>query len=75
MLDREKGIEMARYHEDWNRKLAHDNQKEHGYVFTIEQIRDICDLVKDGRRGPDGSFSDAECNLYEVLYDYFGKKK
>jgi hypothetical protein len=40
-------------------------------VFTIEQIRDICELVKSDRI-PDGTYGDNECNLWEVLHDYFG---
>jgi hypothetical protein len=61
-----------RYYEDWNRERAHENQKEHGYVYTIEQIRDICNLVKTDRI-PDGTYGDTECILWEVLKEYFGK--
>lgn len=65
---------MVRYYEDWNRKKAHENQVEHGYVFSIEQIRDICPLVKMNRV-PDGTYGDTECILWEVLHEYFGKEK
>lgn len=65
---------MTRYYEDYTRKCAHENQKEHGYVFTIEQIRDVCKLVKSNRV-PNGTYGDNECNLWEVLHDYFGTDK
>ncbi len=62
---------LTRYYEDDNRRRAHDMAKEHGAVFTIEQIRDICYLVKAGQ-WPNGHYSDDECNLWGLLREYFG---
>ena len=57
---------MERYYENPMRKQAHENQLEHGYYATAEQLHDICRLLAEGK-GPDGRFSDAECCLWEVI--------
>lgn len=61
---------LTRYYEDENRR-AHDTAKERGAFFTIEQIRDICCLVKDGQ-WPSGPYSSDECDLWDLLWEYFG---
>ena len=61
---------MQRYYEVENRRIAHKLQKEHGNVFTFEQISDVCDLVNSGK-GPDGTYGDDECVLYELLIRKF----
>lgn len=40
-------------------------------TFTIDQIRDICELLK-AKEYPDGRFSDDECCLFSVLCEEFG---
>jgi len=62
---------MERYYENWIRKEAHRNQKDHDMVITCEQLRDILALVRDGKY-PDGSFSDNECIFYEVVKEVLG---
>lgn len=57
---------VTRYYKDCNRKAAHEMQKEHGCVFTFEQVRDVLELVKE-HRWPDASWSDDECNLWSLV--------
>ena len=57
---------MERYFDDWTRKRAHDNLVEHGDFVTCEQLRDICELLRE-KRIPDGRFSDHECIVWELL--------
>lgn len=40
-------------------------------TFTIDQICDVCDLLK-AKEYPDGRFSDDECCLFSVLREEFG---
>ena len=35
-------------------------------VFTMDQIRDVCDLIK-AKKWPDINYSDAECCLWSLL--------
>ena len=64
---------MERYHQNWNRRRAHESQVEHGQVFSFEQIRDVCELLKAGE-WPDGTWSDNECNLWSLLRQEFDLK-
>lgn len=57
---------VERYYEDENRRSAHKSQKEHGQVFTYEQIHDICSLLKEGE-WPDGNYGDDECVLWSLI--------
>lgn len=61
---------VERYNEVESRRLAHEMQREHGNTFTFEQVRDICELVKEGQ-WPDGHYSDDECNLWSLIRQYF----
>jgi len=63
----------TRYYEDENRRRNHDAQKEHGYSFTLEQVRDVLELVKN-RQWPDGTYSDAECNLWSLVREVNDEK-
>ena len=58
--------DMPRYYDDVTRNMHHKMAKEHGHVFTIEQIRDVMQLVKTGK-SPNADYSDDECNLWELL--------
>lgn len=61
---------MERYYQNYARMNAHKSQLEHKNYFTFEQMRDICQLVKDGK-WPDGTWSDDECNMWSLLREYF----
>ena len=61
---------MERYFENENRRRAHESQVEHGQVFSFEQIRDVCALLKAGK-WPDGTWGDAELNLWSLLREEF----
>ena len=62
---------MTRYYEDPNRKMAHKMAVEHKNVVTIEQLRDILQLIKQ-QHWPDGSYSDHECNVWSVIREELG---
>lgn len=57
---------MERYYQNESRRRAHESQVEHGHVFSFEQIRDVCALLKAGK-WPDGTWGDDECNLWSLL--------
>lgn len=59
---------IERFSENWNRKARHEFLLESGEVFTYEQIRDAVSLIVENQV-PDGRFSDAECNLWELLLE------
>lgn len=61
---------MERYYKDEDRRLADKMAREDGHVFTIEQIRDICELVSE-HRWPDYTYSDDELHLWSLLIEYF----
>ena len=65
---------VERFSEDWNRKARHEFLLESGEGFTYEQIRDAVNLVMNDQV-PDGRFSDAECNLWELLMEVKRKFK
>ena len=64
---------MTRYYEDWNRMAAHRNLLFHNNFVTCEQIKDICGLLREGRI-PDGTYSDHECIVWEVIKEELGIK-
>lgn len=62
---------MLRYYDDCFRKMAHDAEKNSGRVVTNEQLRDICKLIREGKR-PNGRFADHECTVWELLVTELG---
>ena len=56
----------VRYYDDVCRNMHHNMAKKWGHVFTIEQIRDVLELVKSGKF-PNADYSDDECYLYDLL--------
>ena len=69
----EKGVIMERYYEDYTRMMAHRNLLYHNDFVTCEQLRDILQLVKE-KKWPDGTFSDHECVVYELIKEELGIK-
>lgn len=64
---------MERYYEDYTRMMAHRNLLYHNDFVTCEQLRDILQLVKE-KKWPDGTFSDHECVVYELIKEELGIK-
>jgi len=62
---------MLRYYDDCFKKMEHDAAKDSGLVVTNVQLRDICKLIREGKR-PDGDFGDHECTVWELLVEELG---
>ena len=61
---------VTRYYEDDNRRRSHEMAKEHGAVFTLEQVKDCLELVKRGQ-WPDGHYGDDEWLLWSLIREYW----
>lgn len=61
-------VNPERYFENPNRLRAHATDIDNGRVFTLEQVRDICELIK-AKKLPDGHYGDDECHLWSVIYN------
>lgn len=62
---------MERYYENQTRTAAHRNLLYHNDFVTCEQLHDICTLIRE-KKYPDGTFSDHECIVYELIKEDLG---
>lgn len=47
-------------------RIRHEDELEHGYCFTLEQVKDVLWLVANGEY-PNAEFGDNECALWSVI--------